>query len=67
MTRILDKEVNNIAEWNLLHDIFKPPKRSKNLNSYYSPILHGCMNTRKGKSDFNCFESYWIVDVVTRF
>ena len=31
--RIHDKEVNKIAEYNLLHDIINPPKRTKILNS----------------------------------
>ena len=48
MTRIHDNKVNNISEWNLLHDILNPPKPKKNLNIQYSPILHGCMNTKKG-------------------
>ena len=26
------------------------PKRTKNLNSHYSPILHGCMDNRRGKA-----------------
>ena len=47
-----DNKLNNIAEWNLLHDIFKLPKCTITLNSQYSPILHGCMNTRKGKAKF---------------
>ena len=29
-----------------------PPKCAKNLNMHYSPILHGCMNTIKGKARF---------------
>ena len=55
MTRIQNNEVKNISECNLLHDIINPSKRTKNLNSHYSPILHGCMNTRKGKSKFKNF------------
>ena len=50
MTRIHNNEVNNIAEWNLLHDIINPPKQTKILNIHYSHILHGCMNNRKGRS-----------------
>ena len=42
-----DNEVNNIAEWYLLHDITNPPKHAKNINSHYSPIFHGCINIRK--------------------
>ena len=55
MTRIQNNEVNNIAECNLLHDIINPPKRTKKLNIHYSPILHGCMNTRKGRAKFKNF------------
>ena len=55
MTRIHNNEVNNIAECNLLHDIIHPPKCAKNLNINHSPILHGCMNTRKGEAKFKCF------------
>ena len=32
-----------------------PPKRAKHLNSHYSPILHGCTNTRKVKAKFKNF------------
>ena len=52
MTRIYNDEVDNIAEFNLLHNIINPPKRVNNLNIHYSPILHGYMNTRKGKAKF---------------
>ena len=45
----------NISERNLLHNIFKPPKRNKHLNSHYSPILHVCMSNRKGKGKFKNF------------
>ena len=57
MTRIHDKEVNKIAECDLLNDIINPPKLTKLLNSHYSPILHGCMNTRGGKERFKNFRS----------
>ena len=56
MIYIHDKEVNKISECNLLHDIINPPKRAKNLNSHYSPILNVCMNTRKGRSRFKNFQ-----------
>ena len=55
MTCMHGKEVNNIVEYNLLYDILNPPKQTKKLNSNHSPILHGCMNTRKGKSRFKKF------------
>ena len=66
MTRIHHNEVKNISECNLLHNIINPPKRAKKLNIHYYPILHGCMNTRKGKEKFKKFASYWTVDVVPR-
>ena len=52
MIHIHDKEVNNIAEWNLIQDIINPPKRAKILNIHYYPILHGWMNTRNGREKF---------------
>ena len=55
MTRIHNNEVKNIAECNLLHGIINIPKRTKKLNIHYSHILHGCMNTRKGKAKFKNF------------
>ena len=50
LIHIHDNEVKNIDDWNLLHDIINPPKCAKNINIHYSPILHGCMNTKKGKA-----------------
>ena len=44
-----------IVEYNLLHDILNPSKRTKNLKIHYSPILHGCMNTQKGRANFKNF------------
>ena len=49
MTPVHNDEFKNRSECNLLHDIINPPKRAKKLNRHYFPILHGCMNTRKGK------------------
>ena len=70
MIYIHDNEEKNIDEWNLLHDIFNPPKCSKNINSHYSPILHECMNTRKGRDKFKNFQiildSVCISMIVTR-
>ena len=51
-----DNKVNNIAEWNLLHDIINTPKRAKNINSNYSPILHGCVNNRNGRARLKKFQ-----------
>ena len=55
MTCIQDKEVNKIAECNIIYDMINPPKRAKNMNSNYSPILHGFMNTRHGREKFRKF------------
>ena len=55
MARMHNHEVKNIAECNLLHNIINTTKRAKYLNSQYFPILHGCMNTRKGKAKFKNF------------
>ena len=52
MTCIQNNEVNNISECNLLHDTINPPKRAKILNNHYSPILYGCLNTRRVKAGF---------------
>ena len=47
--RINDNEVINIAEWNLPHDILNYSKQTKNVNSQYFHIIHGCMNTHRGE------------------
>ena len=52
MTRIHNNELKNIAECILLHDIINTPKLTKKLNSHYSSIIYGCMNTRKGIAKF---------------
>ena len=48
MNRIPDKDVNNIDGFNLLHDILNPSKFTKYINSHYSPIINGWMNTLSG-------------------
>ena len=55
MTCTRENEVNKISECNLLHDILNPSKRTKNLNSHYSTILHGWINTHKGRAEFKNF------------
>ena len=52
MTYIHRNKVNKLAECNLLHDIINPGKRTETLISYYFPIIHGFMNTQKGKANF---------------
>ena len=54
MTRIHDKELNNIAGCNLLHIIINPPKQK--IDFHYSTILYGCMNTKKGRVNFKIFK-----------
>ena len=56
MIYIHANEVKDIAECNLLHDIINPPKIAKNINSHYYHILHGCMNTIKGRVRFKNFQ-----------
>ena len=55
MTRIQKNEVNNIAECNLIHAIINPSKRTKDLNSHYSPFLHECANNKTGRVKFKNF------------
>ena len=55
ITCIHEKELNKIAEFNLLHDILNPSKLSKNSYIYDSLILHGCTNTQKGRAKFKNF------------
>ena len=47
--------MNKIAECNLRYDIINHPKLTKILNIHYYPIIHGCMNTRNGRSKFKNF------------
>ena len=47
-----DNKVNNIYEWNLLHNIINPYKCTKYINIYHSPILCGCVNTRGGREEY---------------
>ena len=55
MTRINYDEVNKIDKSNLLYDMINPPKRTKNLNGHYSPVLNECMNTRNDREKFKKF------------
>ena len=55
MNCIHGKKVDKITETNLLHDTINSPKRNKYLNSHYSPIIHGCINTRNVKAKFKNF------------
>ena len=55
MIHIHDKEVNKIGECNLLYYIINPPKGAKSVNSYYSPIIHECMNNIHGRAKFKSF------------
>ena len=55
MNCINKKEVNTISECNLLYDIINPSEITKYINTHYSPILHVCINTWKGKAKFKDF------------
>ena len=55
MTCIHENKVNKLAEFNLIHDILNPSKRTKNMNRHDYPILQGYMNIRKGKEKFKTF------------
>ena len=55
MDFIHENEVNKIAGFYFLHNILNCSKRTKILNRHYSPILHGCMNTQKGRDKCNNF------------
>ena len=49
------KKLNKMDEFNLLNDIINPSKCTKNLNIPYSNILHGYINTQKGRAKFKNF------------
>ena len=55
MNIIHDKDVNNIAEWDLLPDILNDYKRTKYINISNYSIQHGCINTRRGVSKYKNF------------
>ena len=55
MNRIHDKKLNNIAQCDLLHNIINPYKHAKSINNHYSSILHECMSTCRGVSNFKNF------------
>ena len=46
------KNLNNIDELNLLNDTLNICKLTKNIYIHYPPILHGCMNARRGRAKF---------------
>ena len=55
MNCIHESSVNKISEYSLLHEIINPSKQTKTIDSHYSTIIHGCMNTCKGIAKFNYF------------
>ena len=52
MNHLHDNKVNNISEWNLLHDIINNSKQTKDINRHHYPIINVCMNTRTGRAKF---------------
>ena len=55
MNSIHDDKVNHTYESHSLHDILNPSRRTKDMNSHYSPVIHGFVNTHKGRARFNNF------------
>ena len=53
MNYIYYNKVNIISECNLLHGILNHYKCTKNINSHYFPIIHGCMNTHSVRAKYN--------------
>ena len=53
---IHDHEINNIAEYNLIHDMLNYSKRIKNNNSHYYHILNVCMDICRGKKNYKEFQ-----------
>ena len=51
INRIHDKSINDIYEWNLPHGILNLYKHTKNIIICHYPILHQCMNTRRGRAN----------------
>ena len=47
-----NNDVNDIAEYNLPHNILNPSKGAKSKNSHFPPIRHGLINTQRGKAKF---------------
>ena len=64
MTCINRNKLNELYDYTLVQDKLNPPKRTNNIIIHYSPILQGCMNTKRVKLNLRTFEFYWIVDVV---
>ena len=49
MEIIHENDINDISECNLIYDILNISKCKK---YHYYPILHGCMNARRGREKF---------------
>ena len=54
MKNINDNDVNNTDEYNVLHDVLNDSKHIQKKNHYF-PILHGCINTHRGKKKYKMF------------
>ena len=57
MNCIYGNIVNKTFEWNLLHDVLNHTRCNKTFNSHYCTIIHGCMNTWKGRSKYKNFRN----------
>ena len=49
---IHDNDINNIDEFNLLHDRVSTSKSNKNTNAHYSHIINGCTNTCRSRKQY---------------
>ena len=49
MNRIHDSTVNNVSEFDLIHDILNTSKLIKYMSIHYYPILHGGINRHRGR------------------
>ena len=58
MNNIHDNKVNIIVEFNLLHDILNTSEHTQNIKSHHFPILHGYMNTCRGRAKFQKFRIF---------
>ena len=57
MKNKINNDTSITHEYNVLSNILNIIKRTKSKNSYYSPILQGCMNTRSGREKLGFFSN----------
>ena len=52
-----------VKEYFLLNEIWKSSKYDKTKYDYFTPIMNGCMNTRRGMTTFSDFVFFLIVEL----